>query len=130
MPSSTNSQHLAQQHQLFQQSLADMKQQNQQHHSTTSLSPTSASASINLLYQGLPEAQSNNKVNSSSDFDVTPIAMGSKLGLLLLNPAPDLAPEIPPISHTAGTKLNVGKSKGKNTLKYYFLQYLSVYIYF
>lgn len=57
------------------------------------------------LYQDLPEAhdQSSNRLNSGGgggDFDITPIAMGTKLGLLLPNPAPDVTPIItePPIA--------------------------------
>ncbi|XP_055904941.1 nuclear inhibitor of protein phosphatase 1 [Eupeodes corollae] len=48
------------------------------------------------LYQDLPEAhdQSSSRLNSGNDFDITPIAMGTKLGLLLPNPAPDVTPTV------------------------------------
>lgn len=82
-------------HQMFQQSLADLKQQVD----AIPLSP-------NSLYQGLPasihDSHPNSSLkfnNSSSDFDITPIAMGTKLGLLLPNPAPDVTPVIES-SHT------------------------------
>ncbi|CAD7012177.1 nuclear inhibitor of protein phosphatase 1 [Ceratitis capitata] len=77
-------------HQIFQQSLAELKQQVV----AAPLSPTS-------LYQGLPasvhDSHPNSSLkfnNSSSDFDITPIAMGTKLGLLLPNPAPDVTPVV------------------------------------
>ncbi|XP_067627931.1 nuclear inhibitor of protein phosphatase 1 [Eurosta solidaginis] len=77
-------------HQMFHQSLAELKQQV----NSTPLSPTS-------LYQGLPasihDTHPNSSLrfnNSSTDFDITPIAMGTKLGLLLPNPAPDVTPVV------------------------------------
>lgn len=45
------------------------------------------------LYQGLPAAEhGSNKMNASGDLDVTPIALGTKLGLLVPNPAPEVTP--------------------------------------
>lgn len=45
------------------------------------------------LYQGIPATEhSTNKLNASMDVDVSPIAMGTKLGLLLPNPAPEVTP--------------------------------------
>ncbi|XP_053965086.1 nuclear inhibitor of protein phosphatase 1 [Anastrepha ludens] len=77
-------------HQMFQQSLAELKQ----HVGAAPLSPTS-------LYQGLPASIHDTLPNSSlkfnnsnTDFDITPIAMGTKLGLLLPNPAPDVTPVV------------------------------------
>ncbi|XP_036334238.1 nuclear inhibitor of protein phosphatase 1 [Rhagoletis pomonella] len=77
-------------HQMFQQSLAELKQQV----SSAPLSPSS-------LYQGLPASVHDSHPNpslkfnsSSTDFDITPIAMGTKLGLLLPNPAPDVTPVV------------------------------------
>ncbi|XP_037951424.1 nuclear inhibitor of protein phosphatase 1 [Teleopsis dalmanni] len=67
-------------HQMFQHRLNEMKQ------------PTISNMNSSL-YQGLPSAHdSPNMVlkHSSTDFDVTPIAMGTKLGLLLPNPAPEV----------------------------------------
>ncbi|XP_039953133.1 nuclear inhibitor of protein phosphatase 1 [Bactrocera tryoni] len=94
-------------HHMFQQSLADLKQQVD----AVPLSP-------NSLYQGLPasihDSHPNPSLkfnNSNSDFDITPIAMGTKLGLLLPNPAPDVTPVIEPshtkslAGHTASQKL-------------------------
>ena len=93
-------QHLAQQHQLFQQSLAEIKQQQQATSALSNASSTAAanSATISALYQGLPDVHGvSAKLHSSTDYDITPIAMGTKLGLLLPNPAPDvdLVPEEP-----------------------------------
>lgn len=48
------------------------------------------------LYHGIPDAgASGSKPHHSMDIDVTQVALGSKLGLLLPNPAPDVNPEEP-----------------------------------
>lgn len=95
IPTTTSPMNVASQHhthQLYQQS--DFKQQIQLSHGNATPS------SPNSLYQGLPAAMHDGynigaKLNSSTnDFDITPIAMGTKLGLLLPNPAPDVTPTI------------------------------------
>lgn len=48
------------------------------------------------LYHGIPDAgASASKPHHPMDLDVTQITLGSKLGLLLPNPAPDVNPEEP-----------------------------------
>lgn len=49
------------------------------------------------LYHGIPDAAgaSGSKPHHPMDIDVTQVALGSKLGLLLPNPAPDVNPEEP-----------------------------------
>ncbi|ALC40529.1 NiPp1 [Drosophila busckii] len=78
-------------HQMFQQSIAEMKQhqQNQQH------LPTSPQASVhsptNSLYQGLPSAAYDTQFKTEFE-PISPLSIGSKLGLMLPNPAPDVTP--------------------------------------
>ena len=75
------------------------------------------------LYQDLPAAVSEHQTGklstASVEVDVTTIAMGTKLGLLLPNPAPDVAPEpttteIPNTSYPSGSKGLLELSYGKN----------------
>lgn len=52
------------------------------------------------LYHGIPDAgASGSKPHHPMELDVTQIALGSKLGLLLPNPAPDVNPEEPVAVH-------------------------------
>ncbi|XP_017078195.1 nuclear inhibitor of protein phosphatase 1 [Drosophila eugracilis] len=82
--SSANAAHV---HQMFQQSLADMKHQQQQHRD---MPPPNAvpHSPTNSLYQGLP-AETHGKGELEP---ISPLSIGSKLGLLLPNPAPEVMP--------------------------------------
>ncbi|XP_016968307.1 nuclear inhibitor of protein phosphatase 1 [Drosophila biarmipes] len=74
-------------HQLFQQSLADMKHSQQQNRE---MPPPSAvpHSPTNSLYQGLPA-----ETHGKGDLEpISPLSIGSKLGLLLPNPAPEVMP--------------------------------------
>ncbi|XP_030378282.1 nuclear inhibitor of protein phosphatase 1 isoform X2 [Scaptodrosophila lebanonensis] len=74
-------------HQMFQQSIVEMKQQQQSH--------ASAHSPTNSLYQGLPATayDAHGFKTSGGDFEpVSPLSIGTKLGLLLPNPAPDVTP--------------------------------------
>ncbi|KAH8290589.1 hypothetical protein KR054_004222, partial [Drosophila jambulina] len=82
--SSANAAHV---HQLFQQSLADMKHQNQ--HIREMPPPHAVPHSpTNSLYQGIPA-----EAHGKGDLEpISPLSIGSKLGLLLPNPAPEVLP--------------------------------------
>ncbi|KAH8284538.1 hypothetical protein KR018_003345, partial [Drosophila ironensis] len=74
-------------HQLFQQTLADMKH-GQSHHGRDMPAPLAVPHSPNSLYQGLPA-----EAHGKGDLEpISPLSIGSKLGLLLPNPAPDVMP--------------------------------------
>ncbi|EDW92206.1 nuclear inhibitor of protein phosphatase 1 [Drosophila yakuba] len=82
--SSANAAHV---HQMFQQSLVDMKHQQQQHRE---MPPPNAvlHSPTNSLYQGLPA-----ETHGKGDLEpISPLTIGSKLGLLLPNPAPEVLP--------------------------------------
>uniref|UniRef100_A0A1A9UHD1 Nuclear inhibitor of protein phosphatase 1 n=1 Tax=Glossina austeni TaxID=7395 RepID=A0A1A9UHD1_GLOAU len=76
-------------HQMFQQGMQDHIKNLQ--NAISSTSTTSASPS---LYQGLPAATHDGHIQHvGNDFTLaSPLALGSKLGLLLPNPAPDVTP--------------------------------------
>ncbi|XP_017049411.1 nuclear inhibitor of protein phosphatase 1 [Drosophila ficusphila] len=85
--SSLSSVNAAHAHQMFQQSLADMKHQQQQHRE---MPPPNAvpHSPTNSLYQGLPA-----EMHGKGDLEpISPLSIGSKLGLLLPNPAPEVMP--------------------------------------
>ncbi|XP_017024906.1 nuclear inhibitor of protein phosphatase 1 [Drosophila kikkawai] len=74
-------------HQLFQQSLADMKHQHQ-HNREMPPPHTVPHSPTNSLYQGIPaEAHGKGELEP-----ISPLSIGSKLGLLLPNPAPEVLP--------------------------------------
>ncbi|EDV98131.1 nuclear inhibitor of protein phosphatase 1 [Drosophila grimshawi] len=94
---------LAASHQMFQQSIVEMKQQQQQqqqqqqhHQLPSSTSQSTAHSPVNSLYQGLPASAYDavqHKSSSSSEFEpISPMGIGSKLGIMLPNPAPDVTP--------------------------------------
>uniref|UniRef100_A0A1A9WWP6 Nuclear inhibitor of protein phosphatase 1 n=1 Tax=Glossina brevipalpis TaxID=37001 RepID=A0A1A9WWP6_9MUSC len=76
-------------HQMFQQGMQDHIKN--LHNAISSTGSTSATPS---LYQGLPATTHDGHLqHTSNDFTLTsPLALGSKLGLLLPNPAPDVTP--------------------------------------
>ncbi|XP_023160054.1 nuclear inhibitor of protein phosphatase 1 [Drosophila hydei] len=85
-------------HQMFQQSIVEMKQQqqnqHQQQHQQQQLPTTPQAAThspVNSLYQGLPASNYDHKGNSEFE-PISPLGIGSKLGLMLPNPAPDVTP--------------------------------------
>ncbi|BFG04778.1 nuclear inhibitor of protein phosphatase 1 [Drosophila madeirensis] len=91
--------------QMFQQSLAESKHLQHREMAALQASPQSPS---NSLYQGLPE------VHGKSDLEpISPLSIGSKLGLLLPNPAPEVMPvfeeEVEPTS-TLAQKLAVANA--------------------
>jgi len=103
-------------HQLFQQSLADMKHQQQQHRE---MPPPNAvpHSPTNSLYQGLPA-----ETHGKGDLEpISPLSIGSKLGLLLPNPAPEVMPvfdeAVEPTS-TLAQKLAVANANGNATSSY------------
>lgn len=107
--SSANAAHV---HQLFQQSLADMK--HQQHMSSREMPLPNAvpHSPTNSLYQGLPA-----EAHGKGDLEpISPLSIGSKLGLLLPNPAPEVLPvfdeALEPTS-TLEQKLAVANANGK-----------------
>lgn len=77
-------------HQMFQQSIVEMKQQQQQQQPTTPQS--TAHSPVNSLYQGLPASNYDGHKGSSEFEPISPLGIGSKLGLMLPNPAPDVTP--------------------------------------
>ncbi|KAH8418619.1 hypothetical protein KR222_006745 [Zaprionus bogoriensis] len=81
-------------HQMFQQSLVEMKQQQQQQqHPQQPTTPQAAVHSpINSLYQGLPASSYDGHKGASEFEPISPLGIGSKLGLMLPNPAPDVTP--------------------------------------
>ncbi|XP_016988759.1 nuclear inhibitor of protein phosphatase 1 [Drosophila rhopaloa] len=82
--SSANAAHV---HQMFQQTLADMKHHQQQHREMPAPNPVPHSPT-NSLYQGLPA-----ETHGKGDLEpISPLSIGSKLGLLLPNPAPEVMP--------------------------------------
>ncbi|KAH8401981.1 hypothetical protein KR009_008965, partial [Drosophila setifemur] len=93
-------------HQMFQQSLADMK-----HHQHREMPAPNAvpQSPTNSLYQGLPA-----EAHGKGDLEpISPLSIGSKLGLLLPNPAPDVMPvsdEAEETSTTLAQKLAVANA--------------------
>ncbi|XP_068145282.1 nuclear inhibitor of protein phosphatase 1 [Drosophila tropicalis] len=97
--------HTSNAHQMFQQSLVEIKhnQQQQQHRDNQKDSNSSTGQlshsphSPNNLYQGIPAT------TYDSHEPISPLSIGSKLGLLLPNPAPDVTPvfEEPAVATTS-----------------------------
>ncbi|XP_062130086.1 nuclear inhibitor of protein phosphatase 1 [Drosophila sulfurigaster albostrigata] len=84
-------------HQMFQQSIVEMKHQQQQHqqlqqqhHQQHQLPAIPHSP----LYQGLPASNSDagNQLKNNEFEPISPLGINSKLGLMLPNPAPDVTP--------------------------------------
>lgn len=108
-------------HQMFQQSIVEMKQQqqnqHQQQHQQQQLPTTPQAAThspVNSLYQGLPASNYDHKGNSEFE-PISPLGIGSKLGLMLPNPAPDVTPiyEEPMIpSSSIAQKLAMANANG------------------
>lgn len=79
-------------HQMFQQSLVEMKQQQQQQQQQSTTPQAAVHSPVNSLYQGLP-ASSFDVHKGTSEFEpISPLGISSKLGLMLPNPAPDVTP--------------------------------------
>ncbi|XP_052839440.1 LOW QUALITY PROTEIN: nuclear inhibitor of protein phosphatase 1 [Drosophila gunungcola] len=78
-------------HQMFQQTLADMKHHHQQQQGSREMPAPNAPvphSPTNSLYQGLPA-----ETHGKGDLEpISPLSIGSKLGLLLPNPAPEVLP--------------------------------------
>ncbi|XP_034478641.1 nuclear inhibitor of protein phosphatase 1 [Drosophila innubila] len=95
-----NSHAVSASHQMFQQSIVEMKQQQQQQQQQNQLAVTPQAAvhsPVNSLYQGLPasnyDATHGGQLKGNSEFEpISPMGINSKLGLMLPNPAPDVTP--------------------------------------
>jgi len=116
--SSANAAHV---HQMFQQSLVDMKQQHREVPPPNAVlhSPT------NSLYQGLPA-----EMHGKGDLEpISPLSIGSKLGLLLPNPAPEVLPVYDEAVETStlAQKLAVANANGNSSRDYLFKNLLIVY---
>lgn len=107
--SSANAAHL---HQMFQQTLADMK--HGQNHREMPPPNTVPHSPTNSLYQGLPA-----EAHGKGDLEpISPLSIGSKLGLLLPNPAPDVMPvfdEAEEASSSLAQKLAMANANGKDS---------------
>uniref|UniRef100_A0A6B2EG19 Nuclear inhibitor of protein phosphatase 1 n=1 Tax=Phlebotomus kandelakii TaxID=1109342 RepID=A0A6B2EG19_9DIPT len=60
--------------------------------STSEVKHLHANALVPHLYHGLPPTSEEGKFSLDADEESTPLSMGSKLGLMLPNPAPDVLP--------------------------------------
>lgn len=114
-------------HQLFQQNMQEHL--NKLHNSNAptnttanAIAPPPTTTTTSSLYQGLPNAINNdsNAIHNSGDFSLTtsPLALSTKLGLQLPNPAPDVTPiiETEPIAQkpllSTAQKLAVANANG------------------
>ncbi|KAH8328886.1 hypothetical protein KR074_009893, partial [Drosophila pseudoananassae] len=121
--SSANAAHL---HQMFQQTLADMK--HGQHHREMPPPNTVPHSPTNSLYQGLP-AESHGKGDLEP---ISPLSIGSKLGLLLPNPAPDVMPvsdEVVEADSSLAQKLAMANANGKNSIESFVVMVTIIFFY-